>query len=289
MREPGRSAVADAAVGPAVDGPTESASSASPYRPRIDFIIVGAQKCGTTALAQFLAVHPQIGMSSLKEVHLFDAPDYSTDWTAADIDERYRPHFAHCDFAGRTGETVFGEATPVYLFFPDIATELKRYNRELRLIILLRDPVDRAISHYYMETGRGGERRPLWQALLLEPLRLRRSRDPRHPESAARLHSYRARGLYGRQLRNLLRCFERNRVLILQREDLLQHHDAVLRRVFAFLGVSTGVRVSPEVVFEGERGLRRHRLVSWILRLSFVAERRRLRALVGEEARGPVD
>ena len=252
----------------------------APYRPRIDLMIVGAQKCGTSALAQFLAAHPQIDMSSRKEVHLFDAPDYCGTWTAAEIDERYRPHFAHCGFSERKAGSLLGEATPIYLFFPDIAAELKRYSPALRLIVLLRDPVARAISHYYMEKGRGGEQRPLWLALLLEPFRLRRPPGPRHPESAARLHSYRTRGLYARQLRNLFRSFARDRVLILRHEDLLEHHDTVLRRVFGFLGVSTDARIPAEVVFEGQRGLRRHLLVSWVLRLSYLAERVRLRAVL---------
>ena len=264
----------------APDAPGEtSAGSEALYRPRLAFMIVGAQKCGTSALAQFLDAHPEIRMSSRKEVHLFDAPEYSRDWTPGEIDERYRPHFAQGRFTGLPGETLLGEATPVYLFLRDIPAELRRYNPDLKVIVLLRDPVERAISHYYMEKGRGGERRPLWQALLLEPFRLLGSRDPRHPESAQRVRSYRARGLYGGQLRRLYRVFDRDRVLVLRAEDLLGSHDAVMRRVFGFLEVSTEVRVPPAVVFEGEPGRRKHRVVSWLLRLSCVAEFVRLRRL----------
>ncbi|MYE12961.1 MAG: glycosyltransferase [Gammaproteobacteria bacterium] len=256
-----------------------SAVATGADRPRLSFMIVGAQKAGTSALAQFLDAHPEIGMSSLKEVHLFDAPEYSGEWTSADVDQRYRPHFAHTRFTGLPGDPVLGEATPVYLFLRDVPAELRRYHPELKLIVLLRDPVERAISHYYMEKGRGGEQRPLWQALLLEPFRLLRSRDPRHPESAQRMHSYRARGLYSRQLRNLYGVFPPEQVLVVRAEDLLRDHDAVLARVFAFLEVSTEVRVPPAVVFEGEPGRRRHRLLSWSLRLSYLAEFVRLRAL----------
>ena len=242
-------------------------------------MIVGAQKAGTSALAQFLDAHPEIDMSARKEVHLFDAPEYSADWTPADIDERYRPHFAHSRFTGLPGDPVLGEATPIYLFLRDVPGELHRYNTELKLIVLLRDPAQRAISHYYMEKGRGGERRPLWEALLLERFRLRRSRDPRRADSAQRLHSYRARGLYSRQLRNLYGVFPRDQVLVVRAEELLRDHDAVLRRVFAFLEVSTEVRIAPAVVFEGEPGRRKHRLVSWLLRLSCTADFVRLRRL----------
>ena len=249
------------------------------YRPRLAFMIAGAQKCGTTALAQFLDAHPEIRVSSLKEVHLFDAPEYSSDWTPAEIDERYRPHFGHCRFHGRTGETVLGEGTPVYCFLPDVAPELSRYNPELKLIVLLRDPVERAISHYYMERNRGGEHRSLWLALLLEPFRLRWDRAPRPLESPTRRYSYRARGLYSRQLRNLYRSFDPDRVLVLRAEDLLNRHDDTLRRAFAFLGVSREVRIASEVVFGGERGNGPHRLVSALLRLSYLAEFARMRML----------
>ena len=250
------------------------------HRPRLDFMIVGAQKCGTTALARFLSRHPEIGMAARKEVHLFDAPDYSGDWSPEEIDERYRPSFEHCP-----GVTIRGEATPIYMFLPEVARELHRYNPDLKLIVLLRDPVERAISHYCMERARGDERLPLWLALLSEPFRLRRCRDARQADSAMRRHSYRRRGFYSFQLRNLYRYFDRGRVLVIRTQDLLQRHDAVLRQVFSFLGVSEDVRIAPGTIYpdtprKGGGGARTHRVVSWLLRLSYLAESVRLRALL---------
>lgn len=237
-------------------------------------MIVGVQKAGTTALAHFLAQHPAIGMATPKEVHLFDAPDYSPGWTPAEIDDRYRPFFD-----GTAEAAIRGEATPIYLFLPAIARELKRYNPDLKLIVLLRNPVERAISHYYMEKNRDKEHLPLWLALLAEPFRLRLPEDAAHIDSHLRRHSYRRRGLYSRQLRNLYRWFDPECVLILRAEDLRQRHDAVLRRVFAFLGVPEDVRVPAEIVYPGDRGGRRHRAVTWLLRLSYLGERLRWRAL----------
>ena len=250
-------------------------SMSDAYRPKLGFMIVGAQKCGTTALAHFLSQHPEIGMASPKEAHLFDSPNYSTDWTAKDIDERYLPHFRHC-----TGAAICGEATPIYMFLPGIARELKRYNPDLKLIVLLNDPVERAISHYYMEKHRDQEHRPLWLALLSEPMRLRRCEDVRAHGSAMRTWSYRRRGLYSVQLRNLYRFFDRDRVLVVRTRDLRQRHDYVLGRVCAFLGVSEHVRIKPEVVFEGERRGRKHRAVSAALRVTYLAELVRLYALL---------
>ena len=244
-------------------------------------MIVGAQKSGTTALAQFLGSHPEIAMSSPKETHLFDSPDYCPAWTPQEIDERYRPHFQAEDFGGASGK-LLGEATPIYLFLPDVGRELKRYNPNLRLIVLLREPAQRAVSHYAMERERNAERLPLWLALLAEPFRQRVCRRPLTQDSAVRISSYRRRGLYSRQLANLYRWFGPGQVCVLRSEHLLHEHDAALRRVFAFLGVSTDVRVAPERVFVGAGRQRRHVIAAALLRLSYIAERRRLRKLLPE-------
>ncbi len=174
--------------------------------------------------------------------------------------------------------------TPIYMFLPKVAHELHRYNQALKLIVLLRNPVERAISQYYMEKSRGDEHLPLWLALLSEPFRLRRSRDAGQADFAMRHHSYRRRGLYSLQLRNLYRNFDRDRVLIIHTQDLLQRHDHILRHIFAFLGVSGGVRIAPEMVYpdvpaKGRwRDSRAHRAVSCLLQASFLAESVRIRA-----------
>ena len=246
----------------------------SPAKPLVDFVIVGAQKCGTTALGQFLAQHPEIGMSSQKEVHLFDAPDYVAGTSVRDVDARYRRYFEHVPDV-----VIRGEATPIYMFLREIAAELKRYNANLRLIVLLRDPVERALSDYYMQKARARETKPLWLALLLERWRLGRDRDRRRLRSATREHGYRSRGLYSLQLREIYRHFDRERVLILHRDDLLGSHDATIECVFEFLGVSTTCRIARDVVFAGDEVRRPHRVTRALLRLSYAAEFRRLRRL----------
>ena len=179
-----------------------NAGPAASHQPRLDFVVVGAQKCGTTALWEYLGAHPEVGMSKPKEVQLFSGPDYSPEWSPEEIDRRYAPCFSH-----RSDVKVRGEATPVYMYFPEVASELQRYNPELKLIVLLRDSAERAISNYYMEKARGREKAPLWLALLLEPWRLPRCANRRAWGSMTRVCSYRSRGLYSLQLRNLLRHF----------------------------------------------------------------------------------
>jgi len=256
------------------DGAATGEQHGRSYRPKVDFMIVGAQKSGTTALAHFLAQHPQIGMLD-GEGHVFDSETYSRDWTPERIDERYANRFAHC-----AGASVFGESTPVYMYLEDVPAELARYNPDLKLVVALRDPVERAISQYDMERQRRKERLPLPLALLVEPFRLRRSGNPHASESAARRHSYRSRSLYSVQLKNLLRVFPPGNVLVIRSEDLLERHGAVLERVFRFLGVPADVNVPPEVVFKGERDSRRHGLSRLILRLSLLLESVRLRTML---------
>ena len=269
--EPGTAASSRLAHGQ----PQGVASGAPEKTPRmVDFVIAGAQKSGTSALAYFLSQHPAVAMAS-REGHVFDSPDYSPDWTPEEIDARYARRIAR-----RPGTAVCGESTPIYLFLPDVAAQLRRYNPALKVVVILRDPVDRALSHYAMERDRGNEHRPLWFALLAERWRLRRCPDPRAPESALRRHAYRSRGLYSGQLRNLFAAFPANQVLVLRSEDLLRRHDETLENAFAFLGVSVSVRIPPEAVFKGPEFGGRHTAVRWLLRLSYVAESRRLRAIM---------
>ncbi|MXY05643.1 MAG: sulfotransferase domain-containing protein [Gammaproteobacteria bacterium] len=257
------------------EAPMLGADEAGGYQPKVGFMIVGAQKCGTSVLWEYLAEHPEVGMSSPKEVQLFSGPDYSSEWSPQEIDRRYAPWFRHCP-----GANVRGEVTPIYLFFPEVAAELKRYNPDLKLIVLLRDAAERAISNYYMQRARGKEKAPLWLALLAEPWRLRRCANPRGWGSATRVCSYRARGLYSLQLRNLHRHFPSNQVLIVRSRDLQQDHHAVLRRVFAFLGVAEDVQIPKRTALPGDlHGKRRHPILSWMLRLSYLAERWRARGL----------
>jgi hypothetical protein len=210
---------------------------------KLKFIIVGAQKAGTTALSQFLGQHPGICMAAPKETHLFDSEHYSQAWTEQDIADNYAPFFSHYK-----GEPTTGEATPVYLYWPEIATELHRYNPQLKLILVLREPVERAISHWRMETEQGSDWLPMPLAFLLEPLRVYFSHS-RAFTSSRRLHSYLDRGRYAEQLSNLRRFFPDDQLLILEHRELLEQHDNTLSKIFRFLGVAEDVDIEAKKVF----------------------------------------
>ncbi len=247
---------------------------AQAYQPKVRFMVIGAQKCGTSALREYLRRHPQIGLTLQDEVHLFDGADYSPAWSPKEFDQRYENAFRHCQ-----GADILGEVTPIYLFLPEVAAALKQYNPSLKLIVLLRDRTQRAISHYYMERNRGNERAPLWWALLAEPMRIRGCMEPRRPDSAMRVHSYRRRGLYSFQLGNLYRHFGRGQVHIIRTLDLLHNHSETLRRVFSFLGVAEDIDLEPLIANEGSYHPQRHPFVSRLLQLSYLPEQRRAKAL----------
>ena len=216
--------------------------------PRIGFLIGGVQKAGTTALARDRAGHPQLALPQRKEAHVFDDPGFEADWDRARIDREYARHFD----AG-SDDRLHGDATPIYLFHPTLVERIAAYNPAMRWIVLLRDPLERAISQYGMERARGDEHWPLWAALLFERLRLRGHHHDWSPASPLRHWSYRARGDYGRQLRTLRAHFPDAQVLVLRSTELRVSHVQVLARICAFLGVRDFNPAPAEITaFEGE-------------------------------------
>ncbi|WP_162301386.1 sulfotransferase family protein [Cognatilysobacter segetis] len=216
-------------------------------KPRVDFVIGGAQKAGTTALARYLSRHPDVALPARKEAHVFDAPDFDDDWGVAEVDARYAPHFPE---AG--GHALLGDATPIYMLHPRLIRRIARYNPSMRWIVLLRDPVDRAISQYHMERRRHLETWPLPAALALEPLRLAGHADDFSDASPLRTKSYLRRGRYADQLDAIHSCFPTTQVLVLLSDDLRCDPASVIARVCTFLEIPQPPEPPvPERVHEG--------------------------------------
>jgi hypothetical protein len=233
--------------------------------PRIAFVLGGVQKAGTSALARYLAAHPRLRLPAGKEAHVFDAPDFDDGWSPAQVDRQYADLFQPAD-----GDAVHGDATPFYLLHPRVVARIARYNPAMRWIVLLRDPVERALSHFHMERRRGLERWPLWPALLLEGWRLRGHADDFSRDSPLRRHGYRLRGDYARQLDALYAHFPREQVLLLRSEQLREQPAACMRAACTFLGIEAPAAdaVYPSV-FVGDYpvpGRPTRRLVRWLMR-----------------------
>lgn len=239
------------------------------------FLIGGVQKAGTTALAKWMAAHPRLRLPVGKEAHVFDAPDFDDAADAAAIDARYAAHFP----GPREAAVLCGDATPIYLFQPRLIARIQRYNPAMRWIVLLRDPVERAISHWAMERRRGAEHLPLWAAVLAEPFRLAGHRDDLSDGSPLRTHSYVARGDYARQLDCLYAHFPPRQVLLLNNVDLRDDPARCLQRVYAFLDVEAVPAPDLAPVFTGDyRPPGRFAPGRLLLHWRLAGARRRLRA-----------
>ena len=206
------------------------------------FLLCGGPRCGTTMLARVLSAHPAVLTAvPRRPVHYFDTGyDRGPRW--------YRAHFptqrAADRIAWRLGvPPVTFESNPDYLYHPHAVARIARDLPEVRVIVLVRDPVDRAYSHHAQQVARGFEpERDLRRALALEPMRLRGEyermvADPGYRSLAHQHYGYRARGDYARYLARMATYLPRERILVLETGDLLGHPESVYDRVLEFLGL----------------------------------------------------
>lgn len=204
-----------------------------------DFLIAGVPKAGTTALHAALTAHPGLFLSAVKEPKLFlsDGPP-PTSGGPGDV-QTYQEHvWRRADyerlFAGARAGQVKGEATPFYLHDLESHARIRALIPEARLIVLLRDPVDRAHSNWTHLWNAGLEpEADFLEACLQEPARIR--------AGWAQFWHYVGLGQYGRQIEHLYRHFPREQVLLMRYRELKDSPAAALDRVCGFLGVETGV------------------------------------------------
>jgi hypothetical protein len=207
--------------------------------PRVNFLIIGVQKGGTTALFDYLGDYADLALSREKELHFFD--DETQDWAAPDYDA-YHARFD--DSAGRP----LGEATPIYSYWPGALERIATYNPAMKLILVLRDPVERAWSHWRMEYARGVERERFARCIRQGRQRL----FDAEPWGFHREFSYVERGFYGEQVERILTLFPREQLLILTSAGLESDPAVALASVRAFLGLPPGQAPTPRRVHVGQ-------------------------------------
>ena len=208
------------------------------------FIIIGAQKAGTTALFKALSEHPQISTARMKEVHFANRNWHrGVEWYA-----RCFPVDAECAF----------ECTPDYLFFPHAAKRMSAIlSRESKFIALLRDPVKRALSHHQYETLRGGETKRFLDALALEQRRTDKAwekavyADGPWTFSLDR-NSYMRRGLYGMHLQNWINEVGQSRLLVLEDQELFQSPESTIKKILNFLCLDSSVSLQFKLENQGK-------------------------------------
>lgn len=195
----------------------------APLRLLPDFIIIGTQKGGTSSLYGHLAQHPWILPAKKKEIHFFDTENFAkgTNWYRAHFNLKLRKRYL-----GRSSghNTLTGEASPYYLFYPHAPARISKLLPGTKLIVMLRDPVDRALSHYYHQVRKRREPLSFEAAIEAEDERLRGEydrilQDATYYSYPYWAYSYVARGVYVNQIRNWLSVFPREQFFFIKSED----------------------------------------------------------------------
>lgn len=204
----------------------DAATALDDRRPRLpDFVVIGAQRSGTSSLAHYLSGHPEIYIAASKEVHFFD-------WEFHRGISWYERHFASAR------EPVAGEATPSYMYTPGAMERMAHHLPDARLVAILRNPIDRAYSHYWFNRSQKKERLSFADAIRREAERLS-SGDPRSRHA----FSYVDRGRYIRQLRRVAELYPRSSVHVVVFEDMKADAAGAFRDLCTFLGVDADVEV----------------------------------------------
>ena len=190
---------------------------------RLDFVLAGAQKSGTTALHYFLSRHPDICMGDHQEIHFFDndamfiaEPNYE------ELHKHYPPV---------APLTITGDCTPSYMYHELAMQRIRNYNPKIKLIVLLRNPVERAFAHWNMQRHRGREPLDFFDAVREE-----QTRTAGAPPLEARRFAYLERGFYGRQLERVFKLFPRDQVKAVKFDDFKTKRRDTLAGILSFLG-----------------------------------------------------
>lgn len=211
-----------------------------------EFILGGAQKSGTTSLHYYLNQHPDIFLHTgkLQEIHYFDDPDNykkGIDW--------YVTFFKDID-----GHRLIGQNCPAYMYFDYVPERIYKVMPGVKFIFILRNPVDRAYSHYWHVWRKNRERKKFEVALKLENERILLGYRYK------RNYSYLSRGKYMSLINNYLEYFSRSQILIIIYEEFVKNPNFVLEKCFNFLEVESNFHVETSIVYNKAK-IPRNRLI----------------------------
>jgi len=210
----------------------------SPFKMLPDFLIIGAARCGTTSLYEYLVLHPNISPASGKEVYFFDKK-YSKglNWYRSFFPFKLNKSFYTNSIEKKI---LTGEATPRYLYHPHSPKRIFTTLPNVKLIVLLRNPIDRAYSHYQMEVNHNHETLSFEDAVEKEESIVKHyielmNNDDNYYSVEFYRKSYLTRGIYVTQLKNWFKFFSRDQFLILKSEDFYLDTNFVYNKVLRFL------------------------------------------------------
>jgi Sulfotransferase domain len=254
-------------------------------RLRPNYLVIGAQKAGTSSLHDYLYRHPAVLTARVKEVQYFTKYHARGEgWYRAQFPLAARGR-AVCQRVGVT--PAVGEATAACLFDPRSPERVFSFDSSMKLIVLLRDPVERAYSHFQMELRWGRETGTFEEALAREEAELpevleKIRKDPVSEPRDGLARSYVARGLYAEQLERWLQFFEREQLLVLMSDDLRRDPAKTMSRVTDFVGIPR-----QRTMQYARRGVQQYAAMAPETRerlvRTFAPHDRRLAELLGEE------
>lgn len=213
----------------------------SSFRSLPDFLIIGAQKAGTTSLYRHLEQHPRVLSAAKKEVHYFDNKDrhwkHGLKWYRAHFPITLKKQYKRWAYHQKV---ISGEASPDYLFHPLAPKRIYDLVPNVKLIVLLRDPIARAYSQYHHNVRQQREQLTFEQALDQEQERIeneidRLLADPNYYSFNYAHYSYLCRGRYLEHLMNWYPCFPKEQVLIIRSEDFFSQPARIFHQVSNYL------------------------------------------------------
>jgi hypothetical protein len=211
-----------------------------------NFLLIGAEKAGTTSIHNYLRAHPDVFMARVKEP-LFFAFEGRTVAFKGPGDEEFNrriitaPEAYQALFAGAERYRAVGESSATYLYYSQSPERAAQYVPNAKLIVVLRNPADRAYSNFLHGIRAGKEHLDFGAALKAEPERMASGWSP--------FFSYRAKGWYHAQLGNWMNYFPPDRFLFFLYDDLRARPLEVMRRIFEFIGVNPDFRPDVEVQY----------------------------------------
>ena len=206
-----------------------------------DFIIIGTQRGGTTSLYYYLTEHPGVARALLKEVHFFD--DHYQEglgWYRAQFPSTLQKYYSE---RIRKEHFITGESSPYYLFYPHAPSRIVEVVPDAKLVVLLRNPVDRAYSHHWLATLEGNETLPFEEAIKREEERLAGEHekilaDEHYVSFNHRHFSYLARGIYVDQLQHWMKYYPKEQFLILKSEDFYKDPATIVKQSLEFINAA---------------------------------------------------
>jgi hypothetical protein len=260
------------------------------FQKKPNLFIVGAPKAGTTSLHKYLEGHKDILMSSIKEPNYFSSdelvkfPLYYDDAPLIKKEDEYLNLFN-----SKNDETILGEASVSYLFYPEVAKKIKDYNKDAKIIIVLRNPIERAFSHYLMDFTSG-----YFKSSFSEAINRKNSKN-----ANAIYQQVVELGLYYNQVKIYIDTFGYENVLILFQEEMRKNVKDTLRKIFSFLNINDEVQDNQNInkqfhAYKEPKGkilklLYHNRVLKSFLRNILTVERKNfLKSLIVKETRKPV-